>query len=219
MCQKAGECFRSSGILCRKQWKVWGIPDQQTCARDIEKHMLHGEEEFIPTEEGRKCFRSDRPVTWFLWYWVKEKWKSILKDHRHEPSSKENMWSYQEIICTPFQKSWVKNALSHTIPGMWFFPLFLSTTAFTNISESNWCHFDPPEFLLEIHFISGNNNIWTGIPSSVSSERNSVCTHQNLLETQTSMRQLEMMENLSKLYSSKPNGYCRHTHSSPVYTV
>lgn len=132
----------------------------------IQNYFLPGEEEFFITVERLKCCQSDRPVNWFVWDWVKSwlkrmfvGWTLVTNKLRgeHMQLPKRNWHAFPRgskncpLAC----------CCCHVISS-----LFPSTTAFTNISVSNWCSFDPPEFLLHIHSTSGNQwGFWTGASS------------------------------------------------------
>lgn len=112
--------------------------------------------------------------------------------------------------CPPTHHSW------HVISS--FLP---STTAFTNISETNWCCFDPPEFLLQIHFTSRNH--WGHLDRGFhfSFLWKEFCLHPP--KPRRDSNQYEATGDngglASELHCSKPNAYCRHAHSSPVHTM
>lgn len=159
-----------------------------------------------------------RPVTWFVWDWVKGVLKRILNDYRHKLQGKhvelprKNLHIIAKVLsknCPLTHHSW------HVIS---FLP---STTAFTNISETNWCCFDPPEFLLQIHFTSRNH--WGHLDRGFhfSFLWKEFCLHPP--KPRRDSNQYEATGDngglASELHCSKPNAYCRHAHSSPVHTM
>lgn len=191
--------FRNSGILFRKQWKVLQMPDQQTCT--TEYRIPYFLEEFFITEERLKCCQADRPFTWFVWDWVKWWFKKMLVDFRvvtsklrgeHMKLPKGNPHAFPEGS---------KNCpLAHYSYDV-ISSLFSSTTAFTNISVSNWCCFDPREFLLQIHSTSGNQ--WGLLDRGFQLfplERILLADAKMSYRPQTSMMQLDTMEDLHQNY-------------------
>lgn len=94
-CGKNWGYFKNSGILSRMQWKVFGIPDQQTCSTCKQNCMLCVEEEpfWVQERNWLKCSCSNRAVPWLAWHWVKGDVKGTPK----------RGWTYTNLPGEPSQ--------------------------------------------------------------------------------------------------------------------
>lgn len=171
-CAENWEHFRNSGFLFRKQWKVLQMPDQQTCT--TEYRIPYFLEEFFITEERLKCCQADRPVTWFVWDWVKRWLKKMLVFRRlitsklqgeHMKLPKGNLHAFPEESKTCPLAHYSCHVISSLIYHCFYkyFSVQLMLFWSTRISTANSFHFWKPvrTFGQGLPIVSsGKNSAW-----------------------------------------------------------